>query len=707
MTARLALFATAPQGLEDLLATELAGLGFEHARPTRGGVEVGTDLAGAYRICLWSRIAGRVLLPITEFDAEDADALYAHTRGVDWSDHMAPDGSLVVDFTGVKPSVTHARFAQQRVKDAVVDRFRDSFGTRPDVDPRSPDLRIHVHQHRTSTSLSIDLSGDSLHRRGYREDTVEAPLKEHLAAAMLLRGEWPRIAAAGGGLVDPMCGSGTLLIEAAWMAGDVAPGLLRTRFGFQRWLGHDDALWKDLIDEALERQEQGAATIPPIVGYDRDGKAVHAALGNLERAGLHGRVHVEKRELGQSAPPTGVTHGLLATNPPYGERIGDDHELMPLYVRLGELLKRRFAGWDAVVLNGAGCEIGLKPTKSWAMRNGPLECRLERFEIGAETHRTGPPAPDLHNRLEKNRKKLAKWLRREDIHCYRIYDADLPEFALAVDVYGTEDGDWLHVQEYEAPASIDAHKARTRLRAALATLPEALDIAPERMVFKVRRRQKGTRQYERQGQRGRFLTVQEGPARLAVNLTDYLDTGLFLDHRPIRQWIGEQARGKRFLNLFCYTGAATVHAAVGGAASTTSVDLSNTYLDWLGKNLELNPVNPREHHVIHADVLSWLERCRDAFDLIFLDPPSFSNSKRMDATLDIQRDHGELIRNAMHLLTTDGTLIFSNNLRSFRMDESILAEFEVEDRTAWSIPKDFERNQRIHGCWFVRHRGLG
>ncbi len=697
------LFATAPQGLEDLLAQELVGLGFAGARPGRGGVVLATDLAGAYRACLWSRIAGRVLMPLATFEADDADALYRNAQDIDWSAHLRPEASLAVDFTGVRPAIEHARYAQQRTKDAIVDRFRETHGIRPDVDPRDPDLRIHVHQNRSATTLSIDLSGDSLHKRGYREATVEAPLKEHLAAAMLLRGDWPRIAADGGGLVDPMCGSGTLLIEAAWMAGDVAPGLLRTRFGFQRWLGHDDALWKDLIDEALERQEAGAGRIPPIVGHDRDGRAIKAAIGNIERAGLHGRIHVERRELGQAAPPKGVEGGLLATNPPYGERLGDDHELMPLYVRLGDLLKRRFAGWDALVLNGAGCEIGLKPTRSWAMRNGPIDCRLEHFELGNAPGHDGPAAPDLHNRLVKNDKTLRKWARREDVTCYRVYDADLPEYALAVDRYGTEDGDWLHVQEYEAPASVDPARARARLRAALATLPEALGVAPERMVFKVRRRQKGREQYDRQAAHGREIEVREGPCRLRVNLTEYLDTGVFLDHRPVRMWIGEHARGRSFLNLFCYTGAATVHAGVGGARSTTSVDLSKTYLDWLRGNLQLNGLDGGPHRAIRADVLTWLAESTERFDLIFLDPPSFSNSKRMDDTLDIQRDHAGLIRSALRLLEPGGTLMFSNNLRSFKMDESMAEEFDIEDRTKWSIPRDFERNPRIHGCWFVRH----
>ncbi|MBY6204333.1 bifunctional 23S rRNA (guanine(2069)-N(7))-methyltransferase RlmK/23S rRNA (guanine(2445)-N(2))-methyltransferase RlmL [Halomonas denitrificans] len=697
------LFATAPQGLEDLLARELAGLGFDDARPGRGGVELRTDLAGTYRACLWSRVAGRVLMPIAAFEADDADALYRHALEVDWSAHMRPEGSLAVDFTGVRPAVGHARYAQQRTKDAVVDRFRDAHGIRPDVDPQSPDLRIHVHQHRAATTVSIDLSGDSLHKRGYREAAVEAPLKEHLAAAMLLRGDWPRIAAGGSGLVDPMCGSGTLLIEAAWIAGDVAPGLLRTRFGFQRWLGHDDALWKRLIDEALERQEAGAGRIPPIVGYDRDGRAVRAAIGNIERAGLRGRVHVERRELGQAAPPKGTGGGLVATNPPYGERIGDDHELMPLYVRLGELLKRHFAEWNALVLNGAGCEIGLKPTRSWAMRNGPIDCRLEHFELGTTPGSDGPAARDLHNRLVKNDKALRKWARREDVTCYRVYDADLPEYALAIDRYGSDHGDWLHVQEYQAPASVDPGKARARLRAALATIPEALDVAPERMVFKVRKRQKGTDQYDRQSDRARVLTVREGAVRLEVNLTEYLDTGLFLDHRPVRQWIAEHAAGKRFLNLFCYTGAATIHAAVAGAQSSVSVDLSRTYLAWLRRNLGLNPVSSAAHTAIHADVRTWLGECDQVFDLIFLDPPSFSNSKRMDDTLDIQRDHPALIRDAMRVLAPGGTLIFSNNLRSFKLDEALAEAFDIEDRTTWSIPKDFERNQRIHGCWFIRH----
>ncbi len=698
------MFATAPRGLEELLADELAGLGLQAVEVRRGGAAFEADLAGAYRVCLWSRIANRVLLPLVRFDAADDDALYAGVRSVEWMEHLGPENTLAVDFTGINAAIGHGRFAEQRVKDAVVDQIRVHTGERPSVDTDAPDLRINVHMHAERVTVALDLSGDSLHRRGYRAPGTAAPLKENLAAAMLLRAEWPALAAAGGGFCDPMCGSGTLAVEAAWMAGDSAPGLLRTRFGFQRWRGHDDAAWKSLVDEALDRQEAGLASIPPIVAFDHEAAEVRLALENVQRAGLEKHIHVERRDLAEARPPRACSSGLVAVNPPYGERLAEQHELLPLYLRLGETLRRHFPGWRAMVLNGSGCQIGLQPERNWQMDNGPIRCRLERFEIGSDSGGHGRrPAEDLANRVRKNRRQLGKWLKRNDIHCYRVYDADIPEYALAVDVYGTADGDWLHVQEYEPPATVDARQAQARLRAALIALPEALEIPPERMVFKVRRRQRGREQYERQSEQGRFLSAREGHCRLLVNLTDYLDTGLFLDHRTVRLWFGENAAGKSVLNLFCYTGAATVHAAVGGARSSTSVDLSRTYLDWFKRNMALNDFDDGAHRAIRADAREWLDQCRESFDLIFLDPPSFSNSKKMDSALDIQRDHADLIDKAMRCLAPDGVLVFSTNLRRFRLDAELAARFRIEDKTAWSIPKDFERNRKIHQCWFIRH----
>ena len=703
MSSTYRFFVTAPRGLEGLLAEELRAMGLDKAYEQRGGVVFEAELAGAYRACLWSRIANRVLLPLTTFSAADSDALYAGVRRIHWTEHLGAENTLAVDFTGVKARISHSRYAEQRIKDAVVDQLREQTGNRPSVDTQYPDVRINAHMQGDQVTLSIDLSGESLHRRGYRQTGGNAPLKENLAAAMLLRGDWPTIAAAGGGFVDPMCGAATLAIEAAWLAGDCAPGLLRTRFGIHRWRGHDATAWKTLLDEALERQEHGLAQLPPIVAYDHDAAAIRLAWAAIQHAGLSGRVHVERAELSAVRPPSHTSTGLVAVNPPYGERVGQRHELLPLYARLGNTLRQHFPGWRALVLNGADCAIGLRPERTWQVYNGALPCRLERFEMARERHNDAPPpAEDLVNRLHKNQRKLSGWLQQQGIGNYRIYDADIPEYALAVDVYGSREGDWLHVQEYQAPASIDPRHAQARLRAALTALPAALGVAPQRMVFKVRRRQRGAAQYTRQAAQGQFLEVTEGRCRLLVNLTDYLDTGLFLDHRPLRLWLGENAQGQRLLNLFCYTGAATVHAALGGARRTTSVDLSKTYLDWLRRNLALNGCDRPAQQMIQADCRQWLHDCRDVYDLILLDPPSFSNSKRMQGNLDIQRDHAELIRTAAARLAPDGLLIFSTNLSRFRLDPALHEQLPIEDKTAWSIPKDFQRNARIHQCWFIR-----
>ena len=710
--------ATCPGGLEGLLADELTRLGAADVSRQQGGVGFSGPLELAYRACLWSRVGNRILLPLARFAATDAEALYAGARELDWTAVMQPGATIAVRFGGIRPAVGHTHYGSLKVKDALVDSMRAATGERPDVDVEHADLRVHVYQVGEAVTLSLDLSGESLHRRGYRRPGGLAPLKENLAAAMLLRAGWPEIAAAGGPLVDPFCGSGTLLVEGALMAGDVAPGLLRTQWGFLGWQGHDDACWKGLVDEALERREQGLQAVPPVIGYDHDAQAVRAALQTVADADLTGTIHVERRELARlQAPAKASAPGLVITNPPYGERLGSDASLVPLYARLGELLRREFPGWTAMVLNGAGAELGLRPDRRWSVRNGPIQCSLERFVLGE----TGPTAAgtadgeeeaaaSLVNRVRKNRRRLKGWLKRTGVSCYRLYDADIPEYALAVDRYQTlEAGPWLHVQEYAAPKSVDARDAGRRLRQALGALPAAAEVAPEQVALKVRQRQKGKAQYQRQGHEGRYYTVDEGGARLLVNFTDYLDTGLFLDHRPVRGWIGANVAGRSFLNLFAYTGAATVHAARGGASRTTSVDLSKTYLDWARRNLEANGQQAGNvHRLVHADCLEWLRENAEArgdpgYDVILLDPPSFSNSARMKATLDVQRDHAALIHAATRLLNDEGVLIFSTNLRRFHLETDALRGLRLEDCTDWSIPPDFQRNHRIHRCWFI-HR---
>jgi 23S rRNA (guanine2445-N2)-methyltransferase / 23S rRNA (guanine2069-N7)-methyltransferase len=703
-------FVTAPKGLEELLAEELSRLGGEEVRQGRAGVQFSAPLETAYRVLLWSRLGNRLLLPLAEFPAPSAEALYRGVQSVPWDEHLAADGTLAVDFTGGNAGITHTHFGALKVKDAVVDWFRDRYDRRPGVDTERPDLRINLHLHRDAATLSLDLSGDSLHRRGYRTEGGQAPLKENLAAAILLRAGWPEIAAAGGCLLDPMCGSGTLLVEGAWMAADCAPGLLREEWGFFGWQGHRPGLWQGLLDEARERRAAGLERLPPILGYDGDERAVRLARRNIERAGLAGRIRVETQPLERLAAPAGS--GLLAVNPPYGERLGELEEVRPLYRLLGERLRQGFTGWRAAVFTGnpdLGKEMGLRAHKMNRLFNGALECRLLQFEVAPEQFvQAGPRAfvpleLDLENhpfanRLRKNLRHLRKWAQREGVSCYRVYDADIPEYAVAVDLYE----DWVHVQEYAPPAEIETAKAERRWREVLSALPLVLQIDPERIFSKTRQRQKGSAQYRKLDDSGVFHEVREGPARLLVNFVDYLDTGLFLDHRVTRGLLRQWAAGKRFLNLFCYTGSATVQAALGGAATTTSVDLSPVYLEWARRNLELNGIRGPFHRLIRDDCREWIERDRGHYDLIFLDPPTFSNSKRMEGTFDVQRDHVPLIRAALARLTPGGRLVFSTNHRRFRFEAEAFPEARIEDYSARTLPEDFKRNPRIHRCWVLQ-----
>lgn len=710
----LRFFATAPKGLEDLLAEELRELGAADVEVVRAGVGFAGALEVGYRACLWSRLASRVLLPIAEVPASSPEALYEAARGLDWGAHLGASGTLAVDFSATRSSITHTQYGALKVKDAIVDVLRERHGERPSVDTQRPDVRVNVHAAGEVAIVSIDLSGESLHRRGYREQGVAAPLKENLAAGVLLRARWPGFAAQGAPLVDPMCGSGTLPLEAALMAGDVAPGLLRDYFGLVGWRGHDAALWRRLREEAEERRRAGASRIGIIVGADADPRAIAVAYANAARAGLVGAVHFERVALEQLEPQRfcGEAKGLMVVNPPYGVRLGseggaaDERAVAPLYEALGATLKERFAGWTACVLTTQGelaSHLRLRATRRHTLYNGALACWLLTYELHAVPEGARAPRPqvpgveDLVNRLRKNQRTLGAWAAREGISCYRVYDADLPEFAMAIDVYER----WLHVQEYAPPRSVDVRLARRRREAVIEALPEVMGVPREDVFVKVRERQKGKRQYERREGRRRFFEVHEGGHAFAVNFETYLDTGLFLDHRLTRRMLGELAAGRRFLNLFCYTATATVYAARGGATASTSVDLSNTYLDWAAHNFELNGVSLRQHELVQGDCMEWLRRARGKYGLVFVDPPTFSTSKRMEGVFDVQRDHVELLERCAALLEPGGVIVFSNNFRRFKLDEAALAPLHVEDVTRATIPKDFARNPRIHRCWKI------
>jgi 23S rRNA (guanine2445-N2)-methyltransferase / 23S rRNA (guanine2069-N7)-methyltransferase len=769
----LKFIASAPRGFADLLARELTSFGAQDVRERSTGVAFTGPLEAAYRACLGSRLANRVFLEIAEFEAGTADEFYAWSKRVDWASHIGPGATVACDFTGKHPAITHTHFGALKLKDAIVDSLRDQAGYRPDVSTEQPSVRVHAHANRSKITLSLDLSGESLHRRGYRGVGGEAPLKENVAAGVLVRAGWPELAAAGAEFLDPMCGSGTFVIEAAMIAADIAPGLGREYFGFLGWRQHDAALWARLRAEAVARVRSADDVTSLVRGQDHDATAIRAARANAQRAHVDEIVRLSVQSLADARPPPraarapsvisapsaadagGTTPtdgaaeepaseggapppvGLVCVNPPYGIRLEDHEKARQLHKELGEILKARFEGWQAVILTGSpdlGLELGLRAHRVHTVWNGAIECRLLRINVEQSAARTmiadrgaaridstlrdSNGAKMFGNRLGKNIKQLSRWIRDSGVTCYRLYDADMPEYAFAIDSYkviGEEnkpplaEGEvWLHVQEYAAPASIDEESVRRRRAEAFSALPDVTGVPAERIRVRLRRKQTRGNQYQKVAEQFRFHIVEENGLELRVNFDDYLDTGLFLDHRPTRARIRELAKGKRFLNLFSYTSTATVYAAAGGAHASTSVDLSRTYLDWSERNLGLNGLATRHHELVQADCREWLDeaaRTRNHYDLIFLDPPTFSNSKRMEGVLDTGRDHPELIDACMRVLAPGGLLVFSTNAQKFKIDPALAERYDVQDISAATIPRDFERNPRIHRCYDIRQRG--
>lgn len=721
---------TCADGLEPLLQEEIEQLGTKVTERKAGRLIIEGTLEQAYRICMWSRLASRVLLPIHTYeldfthDARDvAEELYEGAMSFDWSLVFAPQSTFAIRLHAEREIMVNSQFATLRVKDGVVDSFMEAVGRRPSIDTKQPEITIYALAGKTEHTYCLDLSGDSLHKRGYRRYMTDAPIKENLAAAILQKAQLkqrnPEI------VLDPMCGSGTFIIEALMILTDRAPGLVR-RFGFNGWHGHDRELWLSLKAEAAERHEKALQLpLPKFYAYDADWEAIKATRENIIAAGfenLLGQIQIEERTLADW--PDFATEGktaFIVTNPPYGERLGEKASNRSLYLGLSALLQKHFPNQYAAVI-AAQIEqsdvLAFEAPETLRLMNGKLPIYI-RFGVIKPEKVTQPflatwqaqpiemeEAQDFANRLQKNMTALKKWATKENVYCLRLYDADLPDFNVAVDLYG----DRLHVQEYAPPKTIDPEKAKKRFNLALAAIRAVTGLNRDAIFIKTRARQTGTTQYTKQSTASKRFIVQEGKAKILVNLTDYLDTGLFLDHRQMRLRIAQEARGKHFLNLYSYTSTASLHAALGGAASTTSVDLSNTYLNWSKENFVLNGLTvdhaDEQHMFFASDCFEWLKEGHEQYDLIFIDPPTFSNSKKFYGTFDVQRDHISLIKRAMNRLHSEGTLYFSNNYRGFEMDEEIEAIFQVEEITSETIGLDFKRNQKIHRAWKIQHPGL-
>ncbi|MEI6897176.1 MAG: bifunctional 23S rRNA (guanine(2069)-N(7))-methyltransferase RlmK/23S rRNA (guanine(2445)-N(2))-methyltransferase RlmL [Psychromonas sp.] len=781
-------FIPTAKGLAPLLEAELKEMGIESPKQMNGGVSFDGSLEQGYKVCLWSRFASRVLLKLSEFKVLNSLDLYLGCSNIPWEEHFDIDSTFSIDFSGGNDEIRNTQFGALKIKDAIVDRFRKKFDEqRPNVEKRDADIRFNGRLWKDKVSIYLDLSGSPLHLRGYRTIAGEAPLRETLAAGIVKRSGWK-----GEALVDPMCGSGTIVIEAAMMSLNIAPGSLRPRFGFEKWKKHDDVCWKTLKTSA---QVYGRRAVQDceakFYASDLSKEMIRIAKENAQRAGVAELIEFSVQDAKKVLPPVELETGMLISNPPYGERLGGFSDTITLYTELGAHFKDAFAGWNlamfAMDTELLSC-LGMRAAKSFKFFNGPIECVLKNYRISAKRPAANTIAPvveksneqknvtsdDIYgditskyshkndhkhaekvaseqsasidsvnpwtmgrgdeaetvekpfemaqeseseivfkevkqikpaiyseafaNRLTKNLKKLEKWAKRENVECYRMYDADLPEYNVAIDRYG----EYIIIQEYRAPKEIELAKVRRRFLDVVSTVRYMLNLSDDKLVIKVRERQKGRKQYEKLDAKKQSLIMHEGAAKLIVNLQDYLDTGLFLDHRPIRLKIGNMAKGKDFLNLFCYTATASVHAALGGAKSTTSIDMSNTYIAWAEENFAANGIKGK-HEFIQQDCIKWLQHAHEMYDLIFIDPPTFSNSKRMSDVFDVQDDHVSLLTAASARLNDGGEIIFSNNKRNFKLDlEAIKAlGFYIKDISKASIPEDFKRNVKIHQCWIL------
>lgn len=702
----LEFIVTSARGLDEVLKKELVQLlasfeCFDESSFTvqPGQVRFSGELKHGYHLCLHSRIANRVLLVLNTGKCVNANDLYDLAKNIDWTEHFSSQASFAITFLGTNRDINNTQFGAMKVKDAIVDTFTEKGFERPNVDRQLPDIQFQARLRRETANICLDLSGRSLHLRGYRQETGDAPLKEQLAAAILYRSTWVNNMHLP--LLDPMCGSGTIAIEAAMMASCLAPNLYRERWGFSDWLQHKQSDFEEIRQAAFELIDTPKA---PIYAFDISTKLIDAAKANASSAGVEEYIEFKQCDAMHATVPH--KQGYIVSNPPYGERLDDYVGLLPLYSQLGKHFKTAFVDWKLALL----CSnqqllkaLKLRADKRYKLFNGKLETQLACYDLVGENTQQFDKAPsdnEFSNRLNKNLKRLKSWIKRTDSNAYRIYDADLPNYNFAIDCYA----DWVIVQEYAAPKNIPESTTQERLAQALLHLPIVLKCDKKKIVLKVREKKQGDKQYEKSHSINQRILVNEHGAEFLINPTDYLDVGLFLDHRLTRKRFAEDCIDKHVLNLFCYTGSVSVHAAKAGAKSIVSVDMSNTYIKWAQDNFKQNNLQGA-YEFIQADCLKWIESTSLAtnFDRIFIDPPSFSNSKRMEASWDVQRDHVALLQQAKEKLSKNGKIYFSNNLRNFKLEEDSLVDigFTIENISQQTIDEDFKRSPKIHHCWIL------
>ncbi len=702
-------------GIEVLLADEIKNLGGEQVVQKPEGVYFSASLALGYKISVWTRLATRVMLKLGEGEALNKDQLFKAASSINWLEHFTSETTFAIDFVGYSEEIRNSQFGGLTIKDAIVDQFREQGFERPNVDKKSPQISFQARLLRDHVSIYLDFSGRGLFQRGYREHSGAAPLKENLAAALIIRSGW--LADTSKPLVDPMCGSGTILIEAVAMATKQAPSIHRASWGFESWLKHDEDLWQGQLNKAKNDSatalHDAQNSSLKVFGIDIDARVINTAQQNTRNANVQRFIEFKCQNTNDMKNAYGHS-GTILFNPPYGERIGELPELVENFVLFGQKLKSQFIDWRVAILTSNVellAMLKLSSFKRYKFKNGPLDCQFALYNVDQKQLAKDAVNPqssfaeedsDFANRLKKNIKSLKGWLKSNQIDCYRLYDADIPEYNVAIDIYG----DYLVIQEYAAPKTIEEQKATKRLQEVLYWAPKVLQVPTDKVILKTRAKQTGKNQYQRVDKSKQSITVNEHGALFKINLWDYLDTGLFLDHRKTRQIVAKKSKNKSLLNLFAYTGSVSVQAALHGASSITTVDMSNTYLNWAQDNFALNKLNGHKYQFIQADCLDWLKKNTTAFDIVFIDPPTFSNSKRMEDSFDVQRDHVALITDALKSLAPDGEIFFTNNKRNFKMDFDAMEALGVKAQAMSDITrdKDFARNKHIHNSWSITRK---
>ncbi|MBI1247313.1 bifunctional 23S rRNA (guanine(2069)-N(7))-methyltransferase RlmK/23S rRNA (guanine(2445)-N(2))-methyltransferase RlmL [bacterium] len=711
----LNLIATTAFGIEAVTAKELEHLGYQPRIDGSGRVRFTGDWTDAMRANLHLRTADRVLIEVAQIPAGDFDALFEGVQLIDWEKWIDAKGAFPVKARSYQSQLTSLPAIQRATKRAIVERLQSAYG--PSLPETGAGYTIEIAIAKDIATLTIDTSGQGLARRGYLDAERHSPMKPTLAAALVQLSFWNQDRP----LLDPFCGSGIILIEAAMIARKIAPGLLRD-FALIDWPAVDQNVWLDLQEEA--RAEMLPSLPETIIGYDEDASALHLARQQAIAAGVDRDIHFQKQSFVQLTSKR--QYGCLITSLPYDDHPRARRAQWDFYRGIPDVL-RHLPTWSHFILTAYPefeRAMGQEADRRRKMYLGRTECHFYQYHgpppgkperqrdvteeetpekskpqivpaFGGLDDKAHEQAQLLKNRLAKRARHLRRWPKR-GIHCYRLYDRDIPEIPLVIDLYH----DCLHVTDYDRPHDRTPAQYSEWLEHLCQAASEVLEIPAENVFLKHRQRQTGSSQHEKVSDESRILIVEEGGLKFEVNLTDYVDTGLFLDHRNLRNQFRDEAAGKHVLNLFCYTGAFSVYAAAGGAALTTSVDLNANYLDWAGRNFQLNGLSIAKHHFIRSDVMEYLrdQKPGPKFDLAIVDVPTFSNSKRNEEIWDVQHDHVELLQRTLGLMSPGGVVYFSNNFRRFKLDEAALSDVAIREISKHTVPEDF-RNQRIHRCW--------